>query len=268
MMAARVGAAGGTSSARRRRERRLRSWAKHERLSVAMALAEKLHHSAYRTVLPKEEEVEQHHAPRGQKPARAGPGTQYLFFGSLCVPEPVEEPQLQARVQRHTVEQWIEHAPYVQILDAPVPQVADYVLDVFRALDSSIAEQVIEVPMLSCFSCPPRSPCLEPQMAEQLVEVPTVLSYALLQQRNVEQIVDIPVPHGRGRRRLPDSLPRHRSTASGAEQIADSPIGGGLHGFLPGLVPTASGVEQLVDSSSGGLQGCSPRHESGQRSGH
>ena len=96
----------------------------------------------------------------------------------------------------------------MQILDAPVPQVADYVLDVFRALDSSIAEQVTEVPMLSSFSCPSCSPCLEPHMAEQLVEVPTVLSYALLQQRNVEQIVDIPVPHGRGRRRLPDSLPR------------------------------------------------------------
>ena len=64
MMAARVGAAGGTSSARRRRERRLRSWAKHERLSVAMALAEKLHHSANRSVLPKKEEVEQHYVPR------------------------------------------------------------------------------------------------------------------------------------------------------------------------------------------------------------
>ena len=69
MMAARVGAAGGTSSARRRRERRLRSWAKHEWLSVAMALAEKLH-SANRTVLPMKE-VEQHYALRGQKPARA-----------------------------------------------------------------------------------------------------------------------------------------------------------------------------------------------------
>ena len=76
MMAARDDAAGGTSSTRQRRERRLRSWAKHERLSVAMALAEKLHHSAYRTVLPKKE-VEQHYAPRRQKPATAGPGTTF-----------------------------------------------------------------------------------------------------------------------------------------------------------------------------------------------
>ena len=36
----------GTSSARRRRERRLRSWLRHERMTVAMALAEAHHHSA------------------------------------------------------------------------------------------------------------------------------------------------------------------------------------------------------------------------------
>ena len=82
MMVARGDAAGGTSSARRRRERRLRSWAKLERLSVAMALAEKPHHSANRTVLPMKEEVEQHHALRGHKPARAGPGTQYFSLGT------------------------------------------------------------------------------------------------------------------------------------------------------------------------------------------
>ena len=38
--------AGGAGAAKRRRERRLRSWAKHERLTVAMALAEQHHHSA------------------------------------------------------------------------------------------------------------------------------------------------------------------------------------------------------------------------------
>ena len=52
-------AGGGTGSARRRRERRLRSMLRHERMSVAMALAEYTHHSA----------------PRGQKMARAGGGS-------------------------------------------------------------------------------------------------------------------------------------------------------------------------------------------------
>ena len=45
-----------TGAARRRRERRLRQFLRHERLSVAMALAECTHHAA----------------PRGQKKARAG----------------------------------------------------------------------------------------------------------------------------------------------------------------------------------------------------
>ena len=37
---------GGTGSARRRRERRLRSMLRHERMAVAMALAEALYHSS------------------------------------------------------------------------------------------------------------------------------------------------------------------------------------------------------------------------------
>ena len=46
---------GGTGSARRRRERRLRQFLRHERLSVAMALSEKNHHTS-----------------RGQRKDRAG----------------------------------------------------------------------------------------------------------------------------------------------------------------------------------------------------
>ena len=41
-------AGGGTGSARRRREGRLRSMSRHERMSVAMDLAESTHHSAQR----------------------------------------------------------------------------------------------------------------------------------------------------------------------------------------------------------------------------
>ena len=52
-------------SARRRRERRLWSWLRHERMTVAAALAEALHHSA-----PKVGAVP-YNAPRSQKTARA-----------------------------------------------------------------------------------------------------------------------------------------------------------------------------------------------------
>ena len=59
-----------SGAAMRRRERRLRSWAKHERLSIAMALAEKLHHSAQPV-------MEQHVVPRELKKASAREGEEY-----------------------------------------------------------------------------------------------------------------------------------------------------------------------------------------------
>ena len=39
-------------SARRRRERQLRSWLRHERMTVRMELAAPLHHSAYKGAGP------------------------------------------------------------------------------------------------------------------------------------------------------------------------------------------------------------------------
>ena len=71
--------------------------------------------------------------------------------------------------------------PFVQILDLPVPQMVDTVLEFFRLMDLPITEQIIEVPKVSWSSCPSREVLKAPQVVEQLVEVPTVLSYALLQ---------------------------------------------------------------------------------------
>ena len=62
----------GATSARRRRERRLRSWWRHEALSVAAALATARHHSAGPEVVtrregqPEEVEHEQHDGLRAQ----------------------------------------------------------------------------------------------------------------------------------------------------------------------------------------------------------
>ena len=110
------------------------------------------------------------------------------------------------------------------------PQMVDYVADALRILDFPIAEQVIEVPKISCSPCPSRSPIPEPQSAELLVEVQTVLSPL----RIAEQIVDTPVPRGRGQ----GFLPEHSSTAISSsgkrisertvEQIVDISPGGGL----------------------------------------
>ena len=99
-----------------------------------------------------------------------------------------------------------------------------------RILDFPIAEQVIEVPKISCSPCPSRSLDPEPQSADQLVEVPTVLSPL----RIAEQIVGIPVPRGR----VQGFLPEQSSTATSSslerisertvEQIVDISPGGGL----------------------------------------
>ena len=75
---------GGTGSARRLRERRLRSFLRHERMAVALHLAEALHHSSGASLEPvaerREEEVEAevvHDALRGQEqpPPRVQPGS-------------------------------------------------------------------------------------------------------------------------------------------------------------------------------------------------
>ena len=132
---------GGTGSARRRRQRRLHSFLRHERMAVAMALAERLHHSANVTDLRKEEEVEQvwYNALRGQKTASAGGG----------LPAPLSEVAGRQEVLvQHVVEHMADVCPVVQTLDAPVPQMVDTVLEFFRALDLPVVEQVIAVPKI------------------------------------------------------------------------------------------------------------------------
>ena len=127
----------------------------------------------------------------------------------LVVPRGAQE-----RVQRHTMEQFGELAPMVQILDALVPQLVDKLEDVLKIVDLFVPVQEIEVPKISSLSCPPPRR-EEPQTAEQLVEVPTVLSPTRIALRIAEQIVGTPVPRGRDRRRLQGSLPRQNSTVAG-----------------------------------------------------
>ena len=55
----------GSGTAWRRRERRLRAWAEHERLTVAMALAETLHHSAQKvTPIAHDSSRQENHNPQ------------------------------------------------------------------------------------------------------------------------------------------------------------------------------------------------------------
>ena len=137
----------GAGSARRRRERRLRCMLRHERQTVAMALAEQLHHSANRverdaalrrqTTRAREvEERELHDAPRRQKPPP--PGTR---------PAPLVEVQPQGAMVQHS-----GIFELVQALDVPVLQMVEQPVDVhsfFRISVPAVSEQVIEVPKLA-----------------------------------------------------------------------------------------------------------------------
>ena len=190
-----------SGAARRRRERRLRSWLKHERQTVRMVLAETFHHSS--APFPpkfKEEWVgrhEQHDALRGQNTARTREATYYTSktsvagdtaFFSLFDEEDavwgtrpiglVEPRGPQERIQQHTAEQMIESFVPVPVLDldAPVLHMVDQLVDVLKLLDTAIPEQVIAVPKISQDAIPQRTVLFEPQLPEQLVEVPTAVT--------------------------------------------------------------------------------------------
>ena len=189
-----------SGAARRRRERRLRSWLKHERQTVRMVLAETFHYAPFPPKL-KEEWVgrhETHDALRGQNTARTREATYYTSKSSVAGdtaffslfdeedavwstrPTRLVEPQgPQERVQRHTSEQMIESFVPVPVLDldAPVPQMVDQLMDVLKFLDTAIPEQVIAVPKILQDAIPQRTVLFEPQLAEQLVEVPTAVTF-------------------------------------------------------------------------------------------
>ena len=152
-------------------------------------------------------------------------------------------------MDRHVVEDLSELAPLVQILDLPVPQMVDFVADALRFLDFPTAEQVIDVPKISCSPCPSRSPIPEPQSAEQLVEVPTVLSPTRMALRIEEQIGDIPASVRGVSGSFQGFPPEQISAKRTASQIADIPVpgrggSGCLLGFLPEQRTTALHVSQ------------------------
>ena len=147
---------------KRRRERQLRQFLRHERLTVAMLLAD-MNHPA---------------APRGQTKARSGEGRKRDALHGRVPGDPPPHPELfklfdeepggewpeafaqprpPERVQRHTVEQLADFAPVVQILDVPVPQMVDQLVAVLRLFEASTPEHVNAVPKISCPSRPGRA---------------------------------------------------------------------------------------------------------------
>ena len=170
-------------AAQRRRERRLRSWYRHEQQTRTQ-----------RTVPEDgqdqgvEARVELYgEAPEAPPPPPTHPPTHthtpaelfslYEEDFSGARPDRLTEVRPQERVQRHTVDQIIA-AP---MLGVPVPLMEKQLLvDVFACYDIQVPEQVIEVPKILIDDISVRTPVCEPQLAEQLVEVPTTFQFRVV----------------------------------------------------------------------------------------
>ena len=226
-------------SARRRRERWLRSWLRHERMTVRMELAAALHHSSFRGAGP-----EMYDAPRSQKTAnsRVGPAEYYELSSDDGRPTggerpaPLSEPWPQEKLERH------DGIAYelVHRLDVLVPQMGEQlpnVVQFFSAQLPVVAEPVVEVPKILLHEVPLRRLCRETQLAEQLVEVPTVLSYlrssSLLSSRPLT--FQFRVVQERERGGLQGFSGQGSTASCGADRV-DIPVprSGGLHGSRPG----------------------------------
>ena len=215
----------------RRRQRRLRSWWRHEQQTVAAVLATVTHHSHSKVGTAND-------APRGQKKVtstRVGPADDGRPTRGER-PAALLEPWPQGKTERH------DGIAYelVQALDAPVLQ--PNVVQFFATQVPVVAEPVIEVPKILPHDVSPRRLCRDTQLAEPLVEVLTILTPSFLR---MLQNVDIPVPHG-GRGvfgGLPGFLPVH------VEQTVDIPAPRSgvrrLQGFLPEQSSTATSSSSL-----------------------
>ena len=277
----------------RRRQRRLRSWWRHEQQSVAMALSAAAHHSkvaagakydGLRAQTTDRAGEAANKAPRRQKSKAAGETVFFELFDEDTAgmwPGVLAEPRPQERVQRHTTEHIVDYvccAPLVQTLDAPVPQKVEQLPDVLRFFDrfATDPEQVIAVPKIYTEDVPVRAVLRDPQLVEQLVEVPTTFSYAALllwhaihgsRPRTVEQNVDIPAVGGSGTGGGLSGFLPGQSYSMTAEQIVDNPVprrgfDEGLQGFPPGQ-SSATSSEQTVDIPvpHGGRNDLSPSSE-------
>ena len=224
----------GAGAAKRRRERRLRSWWRHERMSIACALAEALHHSLRQPGVRQEEgwscsarcrtrpddshqgtgagHAVLHFRRRWGRAGSRGSGS----FGrrrGICGAARRMSRSLPSMSQR--CRWWNSQRKLTRSFENFVP---------------AVAEQVIEVPKLALPGCAVQRAALsEPQTAEQLVDVPTPLYYSLLA---------VPRRGGGARGGLQGLSQGQGSTAvSGADYVGSTVSGheGGARGGLQGL---------------------------------
>ena len=238
-----------TGSALRRRQRRLRQWLRHERMTVAMALAESQHHAA----------------PWGQSMARARGGARDVLHGPApedappraastvyfnldddvgvlaARPDRLLEVRPQPGIPRRTAKQNVDVFTY-PLLDVLVPQMGDQLVEVLRKIDTRSSHLAIDVPKVFPDSAPLRRvESRPPQLADQLVDVPTGLTLSsswrpLFTEEQIQRMVAGVDREGGGARR---GLQGSRSGPSWF-RVVDNPVpqvrregGGGVQGSLP-----------------------------------
>ena len=159
-------------SARRRRERRLRSFLRHEWMAVRMELAAALHHSSFRGAGP-----EMYDAPRRQRTTNSRVDLPSTVNSSSDDGRPtggerpaaLSEPWPQGKMERH------DGIAYelVQALDAPVLQTMEQLPNVATQL-SVVCPSRLSKCRRSCLTMFLRDVRVA---TRQLVEVPTPVSY-------------------------------------------------------------------------------------------
>ena len=159
-------------SGQRRRQRRLRQWLRHERMTVAMAVAEAVRHSSRGQRTATAEAT--HDAPRSQFAVDVARRTELfqLYEDELngVRPPPLAEVGPQGRLEQHTASGDCEHyVPMVQALDAPVPQMLGEVIDV---LDKQLQAIVEKLPDVQVSSTVLR--VSHPMDVEQVLDVPVL----------------------------------------------------------------------------------------------
>ena len=152
-------------------------------------------------------------------------------------PAPLLEVLPQERVQRRTVEQFVDPVPLIPLLHDVEPQMVEQLVDILSPLDFRVAEQVIEVPKIVCPPRAARTVLRAPQADACILFFFTSagagrgLSGFLPGQNSAalwSRSVDIPAGGGL------QGLPRGQSSTAFSKQITVSPNpGGGLHNFQP-----------------------------------
>ena len=106
-------------------------------------------------------------------------------------PDRLVDVRPQERVQQHPVDQIVDTAPALPILDLSVPLMCEQLVDVLRFFDTLclVAEQVIDVPKSILEDIPARRLCREPQLVEQLVDepVPSFDDFDLVEEAEEEE---------------------------------------------------------------------------------